>query len=463
MLDSARTKHMAAAGDVVGTTRSYATQRKLIGSTRRIQIAAAAVLLLLVITAVALTFLPWQQSARGYGRVLALSPQERVQEVLSPSKGIIERISEGLVEGSYVRRGQELLELKPMAVNLQDQVDAQRANLQSKLEIANQKVDIYTANVENYKSVRQFTIAAAEQAIEAAKAKLAAKESSIPGYESKVRQAKLNYERQRQLQRSGLAATKEVEKLEKDLDVALAELEQLKADVMTAQSELAEKKADLDGKRTKAETEVQKAEGDLAAARSDVETINKDLGDLDIKLGELDRLVVRAPANGTIHRLPVFVGGQTVKESGYLLTIVPEVTEPAVELLIDGNDLPLVHLGDEVRLQFEGWPAIQFSGWPAVARGTFGGKVTTIDLTDDGIGRFRVLVTQPDKAEWPESRYLRQGVQANGWVMLDTVPLYYEIWRQLNGFPPQTEPKVGKDAGSKTDDKGKKPKIKLPK
>ena len=462
MLDTARTRNMTAAGEVIGNTRSYATQRKLIGSTRRIQFTAAAVLVLLIIGTVALTFLPWQQSARGYGRVLALSPQERVQEVLSPSKGIIERISDGLVEGSFVKKDEVLLELKPTAVNLEVLVKSQQANLKSKREIAEQKVQIYTANIANYESVRDFTVAAAEQAVEAAKAKLTSKERSVPGYEAKVRQAKLYLQRQRLLQRDGLTATQEVEKYEKDFDVATAELDQLKADIMTAESELLEKRADLKGKQTKAETEVQKAEVDLAAARSDVETINKELGDLDIKTDELDRLIIKAPANGTIHRLPVFVGGQTVKEGDYLLTLVPEVTEPAVELLIDGNDLPLVHLGDETRLQFEGWPAIQFSGWPAVARGTFGGKVNTIDLTDDGTGRFRVLITEPDKADWPESRYLRQGVQANGWVMLDTVPLYYEIWRQLNGFPPQTEPKAGKDAGSKTD-KGDKPKIKLPK
>jgi hypothetical protein len=31
-----------------------------------------------------------------------------------------------------------------------------------------------------------------------------------------------------------------------------------------------------------------------------------------------------------------------------------------------------------------------------------------------------------------------------GWVILDSVPVWYEIWRQLNGFPPtlSTEPDV---------------------
>ena len=100
--------------------------------------------------------------------------------------------------------------------------------------------------------------------------------------------------------------------------------------------------------------------------------------------------------------------------------------------------------GSPVRLQFEGWPAIQFIGWPSVARGTFGGEVVLIDPTDDGTGRFRVLIApRPDVVndgreivEWPGPQWLRQGVQVNGWVLLQRVPLWYEIWRQLNGFPP---------------------------
>ena len=101
---------------------------------------------------------------------------------------------------------------------------------------------------------------------------------------------------------------------------------------------------------------------------------------------------------------------------------------------------------------------MQFAGWPSVAVGTFGGRVAAIDATDDGTGSFRVLVKPGREDDWPADRYLRQGVRANGWVMLNQVPLGYEIWRQLNGFPPvvsQDEPgKSKKDSGKK---------VKLPK
>ena len=120
-----------------------------------------------------------------------------------------------------------------------------------------------------------------------------------------------------------------------------------------------------------------------------------------------------------------------------LAMLVPETDQNVVELWVNGNDMPLLYAGDPVRLQFEGWPAIQFVGWPSAAVGTFGGHIILVDATDDGMGMFRILVAPDAKVEaWPPKQYLRQGVRANGWVLLKQVPLWFELWRQFNGFPP---------------------------
>ena len=102
-----------------------------------------------------------------------------------------------------------------------------------------------------------------------------------------------------------------------------------------------------------------------AGALSELETIRKDRTDIQIKLDMLKRGgVVTAPRDGTIFRMPLFEQGQTVKEGESLFTIIPDAAKKAVELLVSGNDMPLIKVGDEVRLQFEGWPAVQFVGWP---------------------------------------------------------------------------------------------------
>ena len=119
------------------------------------------------------------------------------------------------------------------------------------------------------------------------------------------------------------------------------------------------------------------------------------------------------------------------------MQLIPDTNSRAVELWVDGNDLPLIREGRAVRLQVEGWPAVQLFGWPSVAVGTFGGRVSLVDPTDDERGRFRILVVPDAEIEpWPDSMILRQGTRVNGFVLLDQVSIGYELWRQLNGFPP---------------------------
>lgn len=146
-----------------------------------------------------------------------------------------------------------------------------------------------------------------------------------------------------------------------------------------------------------------------------------------------------APTDGTIVRLQVGTSSVFVNQGQVVAIFVPKSTKLSVQLFIKGRDLPLVYEGRKVRLQFEGWPAVQFSGWPSVAVGTFGGVVKTVDQSATTDGLFRVIII-PEKGEkWPEARFIRQGTRVNGWILLNTVALGYELWRQFNGFPPSLD------------------------
>jgi multidrug resistance efflux pump len=229
---------------------------------------------------------------------------------------------------------------------------------------------------------------------------------------------------------------KETEIAKRELDVALSDLRSAKQDVTAAQQEWEAKTQERGEKQREADSKVRYAQAMYEDARGQAATVQKEIRDVEIKLSELDRLVINAPRDGVLFRITVFERGQAIKEGDALFTIVPDAKERAVELWVSGNDIPLIQAGDHVRLQFEGWPAVQFTGWPSVAVGTFGGEVAAIDATDDGTGKFRVLVTQGSEGGWPTETTLRQGARSNGWVMLSQVRLGYEIWRQLNGFPP---------------------------
>lgn len=159
---------------------------------------------------------------------------------------------------------------------------------------------------------------------------------------------------------------------------------------------------------------------------------------VDVRIARQQTQIIKAHVAGIIFRRLAGQESVVVKAGDILVQILPETRSRAVELWVDGNDIPFVRVHQKARLQFEGWPAIQFRGWPAIAVGTFGGVVSFIDPTDNGLGSFRVVIV-PDES-WPETRYLRQGVRVHGWVQLGRVPLWYELWRQFNGFPPERMP-----------------------
>ncbi len=148
--------------------------------------------------------------------------------------------------------------------------------------------------------------------------------------------------------------------------------------------------------------------------------------------------LIKAPRGGRIMRVEAVDSATLVKQGDVLATFVPNEAQRVVELYVDGRDIPLIFVGRRVRLEFEGWPAIQFSGWPSVARGLFDGQVTAIDIAASPNGLFRVLVSPaPDRAPWPTEPAVRLGAKVRGWVLMDTVKVWFELWRLLNDFPLQ--------------------------
>lgn len=171
----------------------------------------------------------------------------------------------------------------------------------------------------------------------------------------------------------------------------------------------------------------------------DAANAGAELARLEVRISRQLTQNITAPVTGTILRVLAGQGGRVVKAGQMLALIIPETASRAVEIWVSGNDVSLIREGAEVRLQFEGWPALQFTGWPSVAIGTFPGRVKFIDPSDVNTGKFRVVIEPQAGSKWPDGRYLRQGIRTLGWVQLGSVPLGFEVWRQLNGFPPSID------------------------
>ena len=181
------------------------------------------------------------------------------------------------------------------------------------------------------------------------------------------------------------------------------------------------------------------AELEYAKYLSEVSSASAELARIETRIARQASQSVTAPRDGVVQRIYAPQGGVMVKAGQDLALIVPETANRSVELRVSGNDAPLITVGRHVRLQFEGWPAVQFAGWPSVAVGSFGGVVGVVDHGADVEGKVRVIVFPEEGGSWPDARYLRQGVRVVGWILLDTVALGWELWRQFNGFPPTVQ------------------------
>jgi len=143
---------------------------------------------------------------------------------------------------------------------------------------------------------------------------------------------------------------------------------------------------------------------------------------------------ITSPIDGTVTQAITTGIGELIKAGDDIVNIIPKEYKLAVETFIRPMDMPLLDLGQKVRVQFDGWPAIVFSGWPNSSYGTFGGEIFAINNDINENGKYRILIA-PDSEDAPWPNEVRVGGGANTLTLLNNVKVGYELWRQLNGFP----------------------------
>lgn len=456
-------------------------------------------LLLLIVLPFLLLFMPWTQTVHGTGRAIAFNPTERPQFVVSPIEGRIKKWY--VVEGDKVKLGQRIVEMVDNDPNLELRLLDEERAIQDRLRAMEGRVQEIESRIRNVQSSRELQLAVQQGVLRIERER--AQNFILQEIEAQAAldAAEPNYRRQKELfenKQGGLASQRDVELSLQNLEVAKAKMKQAqrmvqigKDAVKVAEDNLARLDHDT-AAMINSETAI------LRSAEADVGAVRRDDAQMKIRIARQRAQYVEATCDGTVWRLLANAdqGGLLVRPGERLAVMVPDIIKhipkvkpissqitttlsllsgaiftpvtpvggvfsylpviqlvnqawpltennhPGIvaELLMDGNDLPLLRKGDKVRLQFEGWPAVQFVGWPSVAVGTFGGLVYLVDPTANDKGQFRILV-EPDPTEpsWPGKDYLRQGVRTQGWVLLNRVSIGWELWRQLNGFPPTRE------------------------
>lgn len=414
-------------------------------------------LLVFAILGFIILFLPWTQNITGQGLVTTLTPDQRPQTIQSQIPGRIEQWF--VKEGDYVKKGDTILRISEVKSDYFDSRLIERTNDQ--INAKSSSVNAYQGKVEalqrQVKALKQERGLKTEQTKnKLLQSKLKAQSDSIAFEAAKtnLKIAEKQFVRTETLQKEGLKAVVDVEqkrlKLQETQAKLIAQENKLlasKNEILNAELELTRIGATFTDKISKAQSDMFTAQSSGFDAKAQVSKLENSNSNYRIRNG---LLYVTSPQNGYINKAIKGGIGGTFKEGESLVGIMPEKYDLAVETFVRPIDLPLLHIGEKVRVQFDGWPAIVFSGWPNASYGTYGAKVVAIENFISDNGKYRVLLA-PDERDniWPTA--IRVGSGAKTIALLEDVPIWFELWRQLNSFPPnyyqpENEKKTKSDA-----------------
>lgn len=402
----------------------------------------AKVLLIMVSVLILSMFLPWQQNIRGTGTVTALNPGNRPQTLESAIAGRI--VDWKVAEGDYVTKGDTILSLSeikekyfdPLLLQrLEEQLDAKEASITAKerkknaliAQISSLEEGLVVKQSQVQNKLNQVTLKLQNDSVNY--------ESERVGFDNNTKifeQNKLRYQ-------AGNMSLNKFRNVESKYQNSMAKIVSAENKWLQSKIELSISKSDIAGFNAEYLGKISKARSDLNATLSDLYDSQGSLAKLRNEFANMTirnaQYQVLAPQTGYLVKALISGIGETIKAGEPLAIIMPESSDLAAEMYIKAMDLAFLAKGRKVRVQFDGWPALQFSGWPNVSVGTFGGIVAVIDRVDSKAGKFRLIVKpDPEDDPWPEQ--IRMGSGIKGWVMLDNVSVWYELWRQLNGFPP---------------------------
>ena len=399
-------------------------------------------LLIFAFTGIIILFLPWTQNVSGTGYLTTLKPDQRPQTIQSPIPGRIEKWY--VQEGDYVKKGDTILFISetkneyfdPNLVERTGQQIVAKSNAVTSYE---GKVKALNNQISALNNERKLKYQQAENKLIQAKLKVQSDSIDLEAAKTNISIAERQYNRVVQLQKEGLKAVTDVEekrlKLQETQAKLISQENKLlasKNEVINAQVEISRVNASYTDKISKAQSDMYTAQSNQFDSEAQVTKLENEFTNYSMRN---EMYYVRAPQNGYINKAIKGGVGETFKEGERLVGIMPADYDLAVETYVEPIDLPLMHLGEEVRIQFDGWPAIVFSGWPNASYGTYGGKVVAIETFISDNGKYRILLApDPNDHAWPKD--LRVGSGAYTIALLEDVPIWFELWRQLNGFPP---------------------------
>jgi len=387
-------------------------------------------------------FLPWTQNIRSKGQITSLYQEQKPQKIYSPIAGKISRW--WVKEGDFVEQGDTLAKISEIKAEYldpklisrtQEQLDAKKGTV-SYYEQKVKSTEDQIANLRSSKVLKQDQLT---NKITALQQKLTGEKAEFEAASNEYNLVKDQFERNQKMYKEGLISQTQFQQRNASMQNSLAKKTTAENKVNQTLQEIQNTKIELRGVDQEYSEKMNKAEGEKFQSLGMIETGKGDVAKLENQVASYTirdgMYYILAPQSGQVINAKKAGIGEILKDGEELLTIVPQNTNYAVEMYVRPVDLPLVSPGQDVRFIFDGFPAIIFAGgWPDQSFGTFAGKVRAVENNIDEKGMFRVIVVEnPKEKKWPKQ--IKMGAGAQGIALLNDVPLWYELWRNINGFP----------------------------
>jgi multidrug resistance efflux pump len=398
--------------------------------------------LFIFIGGIVVLFLPWTQNIKVTGNVSTLYQEQRPQQLNSPIPGRI--IKWYVKNGDYVKKGDTLLQLSEIKEDYLDPLLVKRTEIQVEAkkgvrDYYEAKVGTTNSQIQALNSARDLKLNQLKVKISQLNNKLAGEEAELEAAKNELRMTSDQYERQRKMYDEGLVSLTQFQQRSVSYQNALAKktatenkLAQTRQEIVNVGIEQSATIQDYNEKLSKTEGERYQSMGQIEGSDGDIAKLENQVANYRARQG---LYFVIASQDGQVVQINKAGIGEILKDGESIGVIVPEKVDYAVEIYIKPVDLPLIKEGQRIMCIFDGFPAIVFSGWPNSSYGTFAGKVIAVENNISANGMFKALVIQDkNEKQWPPKIKMGTGVQ--GIAILNDVPVWYELWRNINGFPP---------------------------
>lgn len=398
--------------------------------------------LICILVFIIFLFLPWTQNIRAKGTVTTLYQDQRPQQVNTIIGGRVMKWH--VKEGDYVKAGDTLVQLTEVKTdyldpNLLQRTKEQLAGKELSVEYYKSKVGVADQQIGAINSGLQLKLNQLLNKLNQLQLKVQADSAETAAANNDFNIGSNQYLRQKAMYDSGLVSLTQLETRNQQFQNAQAKKIMAENKLANSKQDLTITRIEMSALQQENVEKVTKAKGDqfqsltqIASGQSDIAKLQNQYASYNIRHG---MYCIMASQSGQIVKAQKAGIGEFVKEGEMIAEIVPNKIQYAVEMYVLPLDLPLIAPGQKVRFLFDGFPAIVFSGWPKASSGTFGGEIVAVESNVSANGKFRVIV-QEDAKDKPWPRELKIGAGAQGITLLNNVPVWFELWRNINGFPP---------------------------